>query len=110
MKKYADNLKIVAALILLGLVGWYFLGQRNYETVGSKAYEVAKALYSTCNLRDAERLQQVSQQIDRLEKTADLSADEAATLRSLTLLAERGDWKQAASESRRLMQAQLVYP
>ena len=99
-------MSITVALVVVAGIVW---SQRGYGEVGAQAYEYAKALYSICNRRDADRLDAFSRQMEVASQTGDLSEQETRWLRGIMQQAHAGKWAAATRESRRLLEDQVVW-
>lgn len=87
-----------------------YVTQDSYGTVGSLGYDFATALFSACNRHDAETIAELASMVDAAASEGELSEQELAWLRGILADADAGDWQSAASESRRLLEAQVIKP
>lgn len=94
---------IAACLLFLSL----HLTGCGYGEVNGETYDCAKALYSVCNLQDATRLTQVSDQIETLLAEKKISQTEAKYLTGIIDKAKGNDWENAAKAARKLMLDQV---
>lgn len=102
--------KIVGLLLLCLLAGYFLVGRRSYGEVSGKTYEIASAMYSVSNRQDASKLVSIAELVKSAESQSDVTTAEADFLRGILQLAEKGDWKAATTEARRLMEDQVKYP
>jgi Mg2+/Co2+ transporter CorC len=101
----------IVVLGLLGLLLIYWISTRGgYSDVSDRTYAIASALYSVCNRQESEKLTDIAVLIQSAESNEEISTTEAKILHSIMDLAERGDWKAATVETRRLMEDQVKYP
>ena len=101
-----------AKLLLLGSVTlaaivFFVQGCGQYGKVNEATYEYAKALYSICNRRDSERLEQCANMIYEAAEKEELSGTEASYLTGIIEAARNEDWKESLVMSRQLMVDQL---
>lgn len=85
-------------------------GCGGYGEVSPLAYEYAKALYSICNRRDAERLDVLREKVASSLEKQEITDQESKWLADLIAQAESGQWKSAEAEARRLMEDQVHRP
>ena len=84
-----------------------FVSGCGYGEVSPKAYEIAKALWSICERKDAERLDKVSELIAESEKAGEVTAEEAGWLRDIVEDGRDGDWDDAVEAAREMMSDQV---
>ena len=75
-----------------------------YGKVSDQTYGYAQSLYTICSARNSERLEALLQQIEADEN---LIEREKSFVKSIAVLAENGEWEQAAIQARRLMEEQV---
>ena len=94
-------------LLLILLVCCCVQGCQQYGTVSPKAYEVATALYSTCNRRDIARLETVDQLISQSAAAGDLTDSEQQWFEEMVSAARSGDWETPMMNARTMMNEQV---
>jgi hypothetical protein len=77
-----------------------------YPEVGPKAYEISKALYSTCNLKRENDLDRVSEIIEQAASASEISESESEWLMAIVAQAKAGDWAAAEQEVRSILEDQ----
>lgn len=77
-----------------------------YPKIGEKAYEISKALYSTCNLKREKDLDKVSEVIEQAFSASELSESESEWLMAIVEQARSGEWESAEQEVRSIMEDQ----
>lgn len=92
--------------VVCAMAAWA-VGCSSYDKVSPAAYEYSKALYSVCNRHDKPQLISVASQIELATTDAQLTGREADWLHEIVATAQSGDWQQATSDARQLMQAQV---
>ena len=97
---FTDKRLIVFAVFLLA-VGC------GYREIGPTGYEFAKALYSVCNQKSADRLDTISAQVVAASEDEQLNRYEARTLHAIIDDAQQGEWETAQRATRALMKAQV---
>ena len=97
----------LGALVVVVLLCCCVQGCQQYGTVSPKAYEVATALYSTCNRKDDSRLTTVEQLITQSAEAGELTADEQLWFREMIATAREGDWETAMINARTMMNEQV---
>ena len=103
-KHLLTNIWLVACLFSLSLA----MGCSEYPKVSTYAYELGTALYSTCNRSDAARLKRIAQLTEAARTEAQITDQEADWIHQIIKRAERGEWEVAVSESRLLLESQVV--
>lgn len=91
---------LLVLLIAIGLPGC------GYPDVSPKTYELAKALYSACNRQSEEQLARVVELIETTNEAGEISDREAKWLTAIVDQADAGEWEQAMSEARQLLEDQ----
>ena len=91
-------------LLLLTLIA---VGCGGYGSASEKAYEYAKALYSVCNRKDQDGLENIETLITEAVGSSELTSQEARWLTDIIDDAKDGDWKSASKNARRLMEDQV---
>ena len=91
------------------LVSWLILTAIGcgYGEISPMTYEYAKALYSISNRQAAERLDDVSRQIDSARQQGELSPQEAGWLQDIIDDARHNRWTKATQKSRQMMEDQV---
>ena len=104
-----DNGKLGLLIVLCLILGMLtvFRGCGGYGEVGPKAYEHAKALYSICNRRDADRLEKFSTSLAKAQNAGEVTEKEQAWLEDIVEDAKVGEWEEATAKARRLMEDQV---
>jgi hypothetical protein len=92
--------------VLVLLVGLMLAGC-GYGEVTPRCYDYAKALYSICNRRDADRLEEFAALVDADLQSGELGDQEADWLRDIAERARAGDWSDAQAAARRLLEDQV---
>lgn len=91
-------------LVLLG--GLMFAGC-GYGEITPRCYDYAKALYSICNRRDADRLEEFAALVEADLQSGELGEQEAGWLRDIADEARAGDWPDAQAAARQLLEDQV---
>jgi hypothetical protein len=104
------KLLISGLALLCVLLGYSRFGPGKYNPVSERAYDIAGAIYSTCNRHDAARLPHVVRLIGTARSESALTADEMAVLQKIVEMAESGNWACATDEARKLLQDQIRSP
>lgn len=78
----------------------------SYPQIGEKAYEICKALYTTCNLKREKDLDTVSELIRQAASDSEISESESELLLSIVAQAEGGAWEAAEQEVRTILEDQ----
>jgi len=91
---------LVLAVAIVG-VGWYFLADSKIR-LSETGYELSKALYAACNLKDPRRLDALVKAMEQHSP----SPEEQARLAPIVELAQSGNWREATGRARRLLQSQ----
>ena len=107
MKTIADSVHTALTIILLCSLLVSFPGCRKYDSVSPKAYEIAKALYSTCNRKDEERLSKVQELITAGVAESELTDTEGEWLLAIVEKAQSADWDSAMQDARTMMSEQI---
>ncbi len=99
---------VVGVFVVTGVIYWCSSG---YGKVSGDAYEVAKALYSSCLSKSDERLDLV---VELLEGEGDnepleITDRERRWLDSMIQKARSGDWETAANSARQMMEDQVEH-
>lgn len=89
------------------VLGGLLLAGCGYGEVTPRCYDYAKALYSICNRRDAERLQEFTQLVETDLQAGELAEREADWLQEIADQARSGDWSAAQAASRQLLEDQV---
>jgi hypothetical protein len=90
--------------LLLG--GFMFVGC-GYGEVTPRCYDYAKALYSICNRRDAQRLEKFAALVEADQQAGELGKQEADWLRDIAERARTGEWSDAQAAARQLLEDQV---
>lgn len=81
-------------------------GCQQYGEVSPRTYEISKALYSACNRKSEEHLEQVADLVSESAKTGEITADEQEWLQNIVRKAESGNWEEAMLDARQMMEEQ----
>lgn len=92
-------------LVLSGLT--LFVSGCGQEVVSARTYDCALALHSICNRRDDVRLEVLERLVRADTQSGAISTQESARLNDIIQLARNGDWQQAHTESRQLLDEQV---
>lgn len=84
-----------------------FVAGCGYGEVSPKSYEIAKSLYNISNRKLSDQLDKVKGHINQATENEEISSTEAKWLRAIAQKAERGDWKRAMQDARRMMEDQI---
>lgn len=95
-----------AAVIVVLLISLLMPGCSSYGEVNQKTYEIAKALYSTCNRKDESGLTELSEMIATAEQAGEISSKEAGWLNDIVAQGQSGQWVEAQKMARQLMSDQ----
>src|SRR5690606_5358565 len=93
-----------AAALALSLA--WLTGCGGYPEVSPDTYELAKALYTVCNRKDAQQLKSFQQLVDQTHESSKISEEEKELLDWIAELAEQGDWAKAQQQTRQLLEDQ----
>ena len=96
-------------LALIIVICCFMQGCQQFGTVSPKAYEVAIALYSTCNRKDNSRLATVEQLVTQSVQAGELTATEEAWFRDMIATARAGEWETAMMNARTMMSEQVEH-
>jgi hypothetical protein len=88
-------------LLILGAIAWYLSASKQVP-LSRTGYELANALYAACNLEDPARLTAVASKLE----SESLSPEERSSVASIVSLAQTGNWQDAASKARYLLESQ----
>ena len=106
------SVKMSPGSLLLGIVLMACLllctGCGRYGELSPLGYEYAKAMHSLARRKQSEKLDSIAEQISAARSTGSLSEQEAAWLESILKAAKAGRWSRAVTDSRALMEAQVV--
>lgn len=98
---------LVSSLPMLAIVVFLVRGCMHYGEVNAATYEHAKALYSICNRKDAQRLEVCAAMIEEAATAAQISQTETAYLNDIITTARDRNWTDALAMSRQLMVDQI---
>lgn len=98
----------VVGVLMAVLCPVWISGCGGYGEVSESAYEHATALYSICNRQDESRLERFATMVDEARSSGSVSSKEADWLMQIVDLARTGEWEEAASKSRRMLQDQVT--
>lgn len=82
-------------------------GCGGYGEVSPAAYDIASALYSICNRRAGDKLEEINAMIDAAHASSELTEREASWLNAIVSDARDGDWALAAKKCRRIVADQV---
>ncbi len=107
MEKQPKSIVYVGVLLLAFIVCavWFF--NSGYGETSEQGYQYAVALYSTCNQRDANRLEKVAGLIAQAHDKGEISAAEQRWLSGIIRQGRDGDWDAASQAVRDLMKEQV---
>ena len=105
MSNQKSMLMIASALVLIVVAIFYFMP--GYGKTSQVGYELAQALYSACNMKDAGRIEKVKSMLDQQMDDNEIKQNEYRWLNSIIQLAEQNKWKDAVRESRKLLAKQV---
>lgn len=91
---------LCAGVLMLG-------GCTRYGPTSAAGYQYATALYSVCNLEDAERLKRLREMVEADRDAEKITPQEARWVGAILDQAAAGDWETAKRKSRKLMEDQL---
>lgn len=83
-------------------------GCGRYGELSPLGYEYARAMHSLARRKQAEKLDSIAEQISAARSTGSLSEQEVAWLEPILKAAKAGRWSRAVTDSRALMEAQVV--
>lgn len=95
------------SLTIIGLLATGLLSGCGYGEVTPHGYEYAKALYSICNRKDAERLETFVGMLESDVREGKLTDAEADWFRDIADQAGQGNWTSASANARRLLEDQV---
>jgi hypothetical protein len=90
-----------AILVVALILGWWAWPTREVK-LSREGYELSKALYSVCNLRDSQRLMNFESKLQEYS----LAPDEMSRVQSILDLAKVEQWDAASSRARALLESQ----
>ncbi len=99
----------VKALLAIGTllaIGLFLFWNPGYGELSPKGYQLAMALYSACNRKDATQLEKVAKLLDQSNAQGDLPAADAKWLTKVLELGRAQDWDSANQMIRRIMMDQ----
>lgn len=95
-------------VFVLGVVGVaYYLSRPTYPKISPKAYEYATALYSASNQQATEKLDVLTQLIDRSRSEGEIDVKESRWLHAIIDQSRSGRWQKANAECRVLLECQV---
>ena len=97
--------KPIVPSLCLGLL-CIVVGGCGHPTIGTEAFQLAKALDNVCNLRDHEQLPKARALVEAAHGDGSISDSERRILTGIVKQAEDGEWEQAAKDVRKLLAAQ----
>ena len=98
--------RIVRSRLVSILLVTFLLSGCWYGKVSPRTYEIAKALYSVCNQKKTEKLEQVTELIASSLEENKISQREAKWLHQIIEQATKENWDTAMQESRQIMEDQ----
>ncbi len=101
----------LATVIIVAAIVVILLMNRGYGKVSPKAYQLAKALYSTCLSKNEQRLDIVEAILHETEQSSEdqVTPQERVWLDRIIRKARAGRWQSAANAARRMMEDQVEY-
>jgi hypothetical protein len=103
----AEELQWRLRWLVAGLIAALGAAGCGYGEVTPQCYEYAKALYSICNRKDADRLEEFTALVEADLQSGELGEQEADWLRGIADQARSGEWSSAQSSARRLLEDQV---
>lgn len=91
-------------VVLLAIVS----GCQQYGPVSPRASEIATAIYSVSNRRDAERIAAVEAAISEASAGQQITAPEQQSLRQMLTDAQEGRWQKAMTDARTMLNEQVT--
>ena len=93
---------------MLGLAGCALVccSGCGYPKIGERAYEISKALYSTCNLKRENDLDKVADAIEKAASASEITESESEWLLEIVQKAKDGQWEAAEQEVRSILEDQ----
>ena len=82
------------------------VGGCEHPTIGTEAFELAKAVDNVCNLRDRDQLPKAQALVETAHRDGTITAGERRILAKIVAQAESGNWERAANDVRSLLAAQ----
>lgn len=74
-----------------------------YPDVGPGAFELAKALYTVCDMQEKEQLDNFRSRMNAEYEAGAISSAERDVLKDIVATAEAGEWEEAEREARQLL-------
>lgn len=99
----ARLLRVATLALLVGVL----VGCSKYGRTSDQGYKYATALYSVCNLEDAQRLEKLQEMVAADLESGAITTQEARWIEGVIDHAADGDWETAKRKSRKLMEDQL---
>ena len=107
--KNLTTIGVALGVLAIAVVMFLWLG-RGYGTVSPDAYQVARALYSSCLAKSEVRLEAVEWTInDAGDPPLEITAKEQRWLKAIIADAKAGNWQSAAADARQMMEDQVEY-
>lgn len=95
----------VVVFAVLGIV--YYFTLPAYPKISPMAYEYATALYSACNQETPEKLDVLTELIDRSHSAREIDAQESKWLHAIVDRGRDGQWQKAVAECRVMLECQV---
>jgi hypothetical protein len=103
-RKMACAIASVVLVVGVGLLIWSF--NRGYGTVTHRSYEIATALFSACNRKDAATLDKLEPLLTDAVASNEVTIREARWLQGMINKARSGQWQVACRSCRQLLNDQ----
>ena len=92
-------------VLLLGAALWWL--NSGYGKTSEKGYQFATALFSACNRKNSDKLQEIATMLDASQAAGELGQAEFRDLRTIVDVGLAGNWTEASRRTRALMEAQV---
>lgn len=79
-----------------------------YPKVSPKAFALAKATYNACSIKSESQLDKVEELKNKFLESEEINQREADYFQGFIDQARAGEWKEAAAETRQLMEDQVT--
>lgn len=94
--------------LVLALLFCFLSGCRSYPEVSSReSLELIKLVYTACNTRDRERLEECEKQLEELSLAGKIGTREMDAFRKTIDLAKNDDWEMAQNQALKFAQDQI---
>lgn len=97
---------IVISILVVGLgVSWWW--NRDYGEISPRAYDYAMALFSACNQKKVDKVNEIGVLIEQDAQKGQLASRETRWLQAIITQASNGNWDRANREIRSIMEDQI---